>query len=240
VDGVLWPAVHQALGAYLRLEDPANRAALLNLALVGGVITVVQGDPSTGFDLSACLIRRDPVRWVQDVADLVTRVAVGWKVQGLDPAGLPITTDATEQVVDTDLTTAADAADVASRVLARTAPEAWRADGLVIDDDYVTPDPDGVALVLDLLDGTSRIGAPIVLGDLPYWSPAGADAAVYLEGGAYRFTGGRWVLDLNVSSASGLGQSAAWDQLDPTWTWNQWDPALTWNDLRGVSAAPGG
>jgi hypothetical protein len=62
-------------------------------------------------------------------------------------------------------------------------------------------------------------------------------AGVYLEGGTYRFVGGRWVVELLVSSASGLGQSAQWDQLDPTWTWDQWDPAITWNDLRGVAAS---
>ena len=60
---------------------------------------------------------------------------------------------------------------------------------------------------------------------------------MYLEGGTYRYRGGRWVLELTVSVAgSGLGRSAEWDELDPTWTWNQWEPSLTWNDLRGVAA----
>ena len=251
VDGVLWPAVHLSLGAYLRLEDPALRLALLQLALVGGVIVVVQGDPDTGLDLSACLIDRDPVTWVQDVADVVTRVAVGWLEQGLDDDGQPKTTARTEQVVDdaletvhgtrrvavsTQLQDGLDAADVAQRILARSDPAGWRASGLVVDDDAVIAGTQGVAFLLDLLDGTSRIGAPIVLGDLPAWSPAGASSGVYLEGGAYRFVGGRWVLDLAVSAATGLGGSAAWDDLDPTWSWDQWDPDLTWNDLRGVAA----
>ena len=251
VDGVLWPAVHQSLGAYLRLEDPAMRASLLQLALVDGVVVVVQGDPDVGFDVSGCLLERDPVTWVQDVADVVTRVAVGWLVQGVDDKGQPATTDATVEVVDaalevvhgtrrvqvsTQLQDGTDAADVAQRVLSRTGPDTWRADGLTLDDDDVVGGPAGVALVLDLLDGTSRIGAPLVLGDLPHWSPAGTDAGVYLEGGTYRFTGGRWVLELGVSAAAGQGMSAAWDALDPAWTWNQWDPALSWNDLRGVAA----
>jgi hypothetical protein len=251
VDGVLWSAVHQTIGAYLRLEDPALRASLLQLALVGGVIVVVQGDPDIGFDLSACMILRDPVKWVQDVSDVVTRVSVSWQVQELDDDGLPTTSEATELVVDpaleaaygtrgasisTQLQAAVDAQDVAQRVLTRSTPSGWRADGLTIDDDDVDGTVEGIALVLDLLDGTSRIGAPIVLGELPQWTPAGTDVGVYLEGGTYRYVGGRWVLDLLVSSAGGLGASAAWDELDPAWTWNQWDPRLSWNDLRGVAA----
>jgi hypothetical protein len=251
VDGVLWPAVHQTIGAYLRLEDPALRASLLQLDLVGGVIVVVQGDPDIGFDLSACLILRDPVTWVQTVADVVTRASVGWLVQGLDDEGHPATTDATVYEIDaqlelehgtrgvsvsTQLQSAADATNVAQRILSRTSPQGWRAEGLTIDDEDVDGTPEGVALVLDLLDGTSRIGAALVLGDLPAWTPAGASVGVYLEGGTYRFVGGRWVLELVVSAAGGLGRSAAWDELDPAWTWNQWDPGLTWNDLRGVAA----
>jgi hypothetical protein len=215
-------------------------------------IEIEQADPATGFDLSACQVLRDPVSWVQTVADVVTRVAVSWKVQGVDDDGLPTTTDSTVHEIDpgleaihgsrrvsvsTQLQAADDAIDVAQRILARTSPADWRAEGLTVDDDDIPGGTTGVALLLDLLDGTSRIGAPVVLGELPSWSPAGAMAGVYLEGGTYRFVGGRWVVELLVSSASGLGQSAQWDQLDPTWTWDQWDPAITWNDLRGVAAS---
>jgi hypothetical protein len=214
-------------------------------------IVIVEGDPDVGINLSACLILRDPVQWVQDVSDVVTRVSVTWKVQGLDNEGNPTTSDATELVVDSTLETthgtrgvsvstqlqaAADAEDVAQRIIGRTSPASWRASGLSIDDDDVTGDAKGVALMLDFLDGTSRIGAPVVIGDLPLWSPAGNVAGVYLEGGTYRYVGGRWVLDLGVSAAEGLGASAAWDELDPLWTWDQWSPAISWNDLRGVSA----
>jgi hypothetical protein len=253
VDGVLWPAVHQSLGAYLKLEDPGLRASLLKFAEDGtGTIVIVQTDPDIGFDLSACVVLRDPVTWVQDVSDVTTRVAVGWKVQDVDEEGLPTTTDATEKLVNpaleatygtrglsisTQLQSAADAIQVAQGALARTAPGGWRASGLAIDDDDVTGDLVGIGLMLDLLDGTSRIGAPIVVGDLPIWSPAGSEAGVYLEGGTYRYVAGRWVLELLVSAAGGgIGQSAEWDQLTPTWTWDQWDPDITWNDIRGVAA----
>lgn len=215
-------------------------------------IVIVQGDPDIGFDLSACTILRNAVTWVQDVSDVVTRVAVGWLVQGVDDEGQPTTTESTVHEVDaqlevdfgtrrvsvsTQLQAEVDATGVAQRILARTSPTGWRAEGLAIDDEDVDGSPEGVALVLDLLDGTSRIGAPLVIGDLPSWTPAGGSVGVYLEGGTYAFTGGRWVLDLTVSAAgAGLGQSATWDDLNPSWTWNQWEPSITWNDLRGVAA----
>jgi hypothetical protein len=191
------------------------------------------------------------VTWVQDVSDVTTRVSAGWKVQGLDDQGNNTTTDATVLVVDapleaqygtrgvsisTELQAAADAEDVASRILGRATPDGWRATGLAIDDDDMTSDSDAIELMLNLLDGTSRIGAPLIIEGLPEWSPGGAAAGTYLEGGTYSYVAGRWVLDLTVSVATGLGMSAAWDELDPTWTWDQWEPTITWNDLRGVSA----
>lgn len=252
VDGVLWAAAHQALGAYFRLEDPALRAALLTLQLDGSnVIVIVRTNPDAGYDLTACVILREPLSWVQDVSDVATRASVTWKVQGLDNEGNPTTSDATESVVDpalesqygtrnvsvsTELQAATDAQAVAQRIMARATPEGWRATGLAIDDEDVTGGPEGAALMLGLLDGTSRIGAPIVIGDLPAWSPAGGTTGVYLEGGAYQYVGGRWVLALTVSVATGLGISASWDEMGPSWQWNQWDPAISWNDLRGVSA----
>jgi hypothetical protein len=213
-------------------------------------IVIEEADPESGFDLSACVILRDPVQWIQDVSDVITRAAVTWKLQGVDDDGLPTTTDVTEHVVDapleelygtrrlsvsTQLQAAEDAQDVAQRVLGRATPSGWRASGLTIDDDDVSGDETGIALLLNLLDGTSRIGAPIVIADLPNWSPAGSAAGVYLEGGTYRYVGGRWVLELTVSVSTGLGTSASWDENDPAWSWDQWAADITWNDLRGVA-----
>lgn len=251
VDSVLWPAVHRALGAYLRMEDPALREALLELAMDGtGHVAIVQSNPDAGFDLSACMILRDPVEWVQDVSDVVTRVAVTWKQQGVDDKGNPTTTDVTEYLIDaplelllgtrgvsvsTQLQAATDAQAVAARIKARTSPTGWRASGLSIDDDDVTSDAIGVATMLGLLGGSSRIGAPIIIGDMPGWAPSGSTTGVYLEGGTYAYVGGRWLLQLEASATTGVGDSVTWDELGPTWQWNQWAPQVRWNDLRGVS-----
>lgn len=215
-------------------------------------IVIEESDPDAGIDVSACSILRNSVTWAQSVADVITRVSASWKLQGVDDEGNNTTSDVTELVVDaelegihgtraasvtTELQASADAIDVAQRILSRTSPDSWRAEGLAIDDDDVNPDAAGVALMLTLLDGTSRIGAPLILGELPTWSPGGATSGVYLEGGTYSYVGGRWILQLNVSSGgSGLGESAAWDEMQASWTWDQWDPQLSWDDLRGVAA----
>lgn len=257
-DGVLWPAAHAATGAYLVLEDTAERAPLREVALVGGVVTVITTtDPDVdALHLSACDLLREPVTWTQTVADVLTRASAGWKEQTLDDEGNPATADHTETVIDapaemtfgpraasvsTELTTAGDATNVATRLLARSGSSDWRAQGITLDDRWNTDsDAADVTVLLDLLDGTRRIGAGLLLSDLPgTWTPITGDAPVYVEGGTYTFDQGAWVLELTVSNARGQGQSAAWDEMTPTWQWDQWDPAVSWNDLRGA-AAPGG
>lgn len=253
VDGVLWPAVHRTTGAYFDLEDVTDRAPMLELQLVDGVIVVVPASLANVLDVSACDVLLDPVRWVQSVADVLTRASVTWLEQLVDDQGKPANAEHTQTLVDaaleaqlgtrgasvsTQLTQAADADDVAGRLLSRAHAADWRAQGLTIDDAANDrADADYTATVLDFLDGTARIGAPILLDDLPgTWTPIEGRVPVYLEGGTYTYDAGAWVLDLTVSNATGQGQSAAWDELDPTWTWEQFDPSISWNDLRGVAA----
>ena len=245
VDGVMWPAVHQTTGAYLKVEDPSGRASLYRLEMVDGVVVVVQVGEG-GTVLSACDVLRDPVEFTQDVSDITTRAAVSWLEQVTDTEGKPGTAEHTVTVIDADLeaeygtrrislttllTTSADAVDVANRLMARLTDGGWRGSGLVVDDDRI----DQAAQTLTLLDGTSRIGLPVRVTDLPPWSPAGSVLPVYLEGGTYHYDDGRWVLDLNVSSARGQGQSVTWAELDPTWRWVDVDPALTWAGVYGVA-----
>ena len=244
VDGVMWSAVHQTTGAYLKVEDPAGRAALYRLELVGGIVQVV--GTGAGTPLTACDVLRDPIQFTQDVSDIATRAAVSWLEQITDDQGKPGTAEHTEIVIDaplevtygtrrisatTQLTTAADALDVANRLMARLTVGGWRASGFVVDDVFI----DRVDVLLAMLDGTSRIGLPVRVTDLPPWSPTGPVLPLYLEGGKYAFDDGRWVLDLNVSSARGQGESVTWDETDPTWRWVDVDPALTWSGVYGVA-----
>jgi hypothetical protein len=252
-DGVLWPAAHASTGSYLIFEDTADRVALRTLKLVGGLITVVNAGAVDAIDLSACKLLREPVRWVQSVSDVLTRTSVTWKEQGTGEDGNPTTTERTVTQIDaalesqygtraasvsSELTSSGDANEVASRLLSRTHSTDWRAQGLTLDDAWNDDTgPDDVVTLLDLLDGTRRIGAAVQLADMPgEWTPITGTVPVYVEGGTYTFTDAAWSLALTVSNSAGQGQSAAWNDIPATWTWDQWDPAITWNDLRGASA----
>lgn len=251
VDAVMWSATHQTTGAYLRVEDPANRAPLTELGVGDdGLVTILPGGASAQ-ELPACDVLRDPVEFRQDANDVVTRAAVSWLEQTTGTDGKPGTVEHTETVVDaplegqlgtrrvsvtTQLIAAPDALDVANRLMARLDTASWRASGFVVDDVLV----DSAEAMLQLLDGTSRIGKPLRVTGMPEWSPAGAVLPLYLEGGAYHFDDGRWVLDLNVSSATGQGGTATWADLDPAWRWVDMDPAVRWADVYGVAGPSGG
>lgn len=247
VDGILWAAVHQVSGAYIRVEDPSARQALYALAEDEAGLVVIGDSAAFGLPLSSCDVLRDPVTFKRDVQSLSTRAAVTWKEQTVDDEGKPGTTEHTETVIDedlearhgtrrvslsTELTAAEDAIDVAGRLLSRLSVEGWRAEGFVVDDDDLT-DAD---TLLALLDGTSRIGLPVRITDLPDWAPTGGpDLGLYLEGGQLEYEAGRWIVSAKVSSGHGYGASVAWSELDPTWTWDQLDPAIRWLDLHGVA-----
>ena len=256
VDGVLWSATHPVIGPYIKLEDPSTRTALYELTLTGGVIKIVpvdfSGDPEAPPFISACDVLRDPVRFNMDVSDLATKVSVSWLFQTVDDEGNP-TTDArrveasnpTAEVVagiravnlDSIVTTATDAQRVADQLIARLGAS-WRISGLAIADaDLDVPDAEAARMLLMLLNGVTRGGQPLVLTDLPAWSPTGTTAPIYLEGGTYAFAEGGWDLELIVSRASGQGTNATWDGIpnDAAWIWDAWDPAITWDDLRGVA-----
>lgn len=253
-DAVLWSAWHGSRGFYLWFEDPANRAALKVLAVDPdtGYVEIVGGTrPSNGIYLPSCSIALDPIQVVQDVSDVLTRVDVGWQEQTLDEDGLPSPTDRNYLLVDaaaeaefgqrrvqvgTQLTTQAAAQTIASRVLARSRGLGWRADGFTWDtrlpDEFTDADR---RAAMDLLDGTLRIGAPLVIDDMPDWAPSGPVLVSYLEGGTYTFEGGRWTFDLNLSPSGQTGASARWVDLPTTWTWRMFDPGLVWLDLLGTT-----
>ena len=88
-----------------------------------------------------------------------------------------------------------------------------------------------------LLASHSRAACPVLVAELPAWVPLPAEAAGtvigYLEGGAYTFTGGRWILDLRLSSAGGVGAGARWQDVPPdvpAWSWGNVDPRVRWVD----------
>jgi hypothetical protein len=257
VGGALWSATSLSTGPYLRLEDINTRAATQTLAMdAGGVIRIVPASSvgGHGLTISACDVLLDPIQWEQDVGDVATRVAIGWKDQTPDPVK-PV--DKTVTVVDTaaesaigqrrvqvstELAVQTDAQSVANSILARLRAGGWRIRGLTYRVDPADPiDAAGIAAVMTILDATTRIGLPILLTDVPAWSPAPttADVPLYLEGAVLTNDAGAWTLELITSNAVGTGAATApWNSLPADWSWNEWDPAIRWSDLAGVGPPP--
>jgi hypothetical protein len=259
-DGVLWCAAHLTTGPYLYFESLNERPALAGLSQssVTGIVTIgpVQ-DVSDMIPLNACELSRDPVRWVQDVADVATRVAVTWRDQTLE-GGLPAPTDRVEQVTDpllektvgsrriavsTQLANGGNAQTLASNILGRTSTPGWRLNGLTWEAEANTPmDSDQLGRMLTLLDSTTRNGAPILVTDLPSWSPLPdrSEIPLFVEGGVYTSHGGAWQLDMTTSAPTAAGASATWNDMPSTphpvtaWRWQDFHPDIRWVDLSGV------
>jgi hypothetical protein len=253
-NGVLWAASSIGTGPFLRLEDIGARPALQKLIRGADlVVVIVPADivGTSGITVSACDVLLDPVRWEIDSTDSATRIDVGWLEQVVDagvtkPAARTVTlvdtaaetaTGRRRVGVQTQLTTSANASTVGAAMLARLTAGGWRVGGLTwraeIDDPLT---PAGIAAVMQVLDGSTRLGLPIMLTDLPDWSPipAGTDVPLFLEGGRFANVDGAWQLDLVTSSAKAQGAGVKWQEIPAAWTWQQFSPDITWNDLYGV------
>lgn len=236
--------------SYLHLEDPAGRPPLRRLSAgTGGIVRIVPSTvlPAGAVVIPADLIDLEPVRWTQNNADLVSRVSLSWIEQStpdLTERNITVTDNlALAEIGDrtataaTTLVSALTAGVVAQQLLARLSSTTWRMSGVQLDSSTIELTPATATLVLALLDSNVRGGQAVQITGIPNWTPAPADAAaLYVEGGKLAHIDGCWMIDLTTSSATGVGLSASWDELDPAWTWDQIDPAMTWDDLNGVGA----
>lgn len=254
--GTLWTTTHATLGPYLWMEDPQSREAVLQLELQGGVIVVAPTDAHAAI-ISARDVLRDPVEWNQSVAEVVTAVNVRWmdQVVGEDYVVETVerTATATDEIgietyglrrlsVSTELTTAQDALALSEQLLRASRGTDWKAQGYTIDFGQIqkmiptVTNTDRTTALMDMLDGTTRIGLALLLIELPTYTPTGVEASAYLEGGNYTYSNGSWSLDLTISPSMGQGHSAEWEELPPAWRWTDLDPALTWKDIYGATA----
>ena len=220
-------------------------------------IKMVSPVPSSGVTVSACNLLLEPVRWHQTNDDDSTEVSATWLEQLTDP-GPPVTQTPTQRFVSaidpvaeaatgkrrisvtTQLATEAGAQATANAILARNRTPGWRISGLKWTlNPYELLSPDDLDIIMRMLDGTTRMGLPIVVNELPSWTPIakGTDAvAVFLEGGRFTNTDGYWTLDLLVSDASSQGQAAVdWQDQPSAWLWNQYAPDIEWAELTGVT-----
>jgi hypothetical protein len=233
-------------------EDPGARASLYVFALDPdrGLWAPTAG-VGAGTPLSACQVLQDPVQWSRAVGDLITRTTVRWQDQTTSPdpteRSYGIVSTAAETAwgargisLSTLLTSEAAAQNLAARTLAAHQPSpAWRTDGLTWDLAQTTADTEPTrALVRTLLDNRARLGLPIALTDLPYWTPTGAAVQLYIEGGSYTYSGGRWTLALVGAPATGLGGSLTYGATDRSVRYQDVAPEVAYLDLIGVGPAP--
>lgn len=252
IDFVCWPASASTIKPYIWLEDPALRAQVGELELDSAGFVVISPGSSSRIggktSLDGCDLLADDVAFVRDVTDVVSIVDASWLEQTLED-GLPAPTERTVTVRDepaiaaagerrlgigTMTTAAAEASSIAAGILARTRQAQWRTEGLAWDLN-LTPPPRGskTAQVLDLLDGTIRLGRGLVVDDVD-WPGSSTTIAAYLDGGRYVYDGA-WRLELHTTPTGGFGVSAAWDELDAAWDWDDFEPSLAWVDLWGVA-----
>lgn len=257
--GILWTATHLVTGQVMRIEDVNARPAALTLSDVGtGLVHIVPSAAAiaNALPITACDIDADPVRFILDMTDTISMVAVQWLEQTVDP-GPPAVTKPTQRSVEviapntmavigsrrlsisTQLVTLGDANTQATSWLARRSTLAWRIENLRWDS---TGDLSPIAIhaLLTLLDGTARNGLPIALTDLPAWAGpmthGQSEVALYVEGGTYSYSAGSWVLELDTSSATGSASGdLPWQNLDAGWSWDEFDPDVAWLDLYGVT-----
>lgn len=250
-DGILWPRFDT-----LWIEDPDTRSAAVVLAPdpVNGQIVITGARGTTGgIVLDSCDVLRDGLTLEQTAEDIITRVSLTWLDQTLDESGNQQPTDVTlfvddelaqdefgirELSVSTQLTKSADALAVANRKLARSKAGSWHANGLTWDTATTAPnDQEHLITALTLLDMSARIGLLLTVTDVPSWIPLGPDLSAYLEGGTYRYSGGRWQFELGLSPSSMSGTSAKWTELDPAWPWQLFDSSIVWSGLWGVGSS---
>lgn len=245
---VLWVAVAPGSSdPALWIEDPATRESLWMLGQGGDGLWRPVPSPGAGDLIDSGALLREPVAWDRATADLVTRVTVRW----LDQTTTPDPTERSVSIIDPasetrwgarglsvgTLLTSADAATRAAQqwIVAHQNHDAWRAAGLVWDTARtVTDDAAARALLLNLLDNRQRPGRVVQVSGLPWWTPAAGSAGRYIEGGSYRFTGGRWVLDLATTSTAGFGASVTYQQTPRQARYQDIAPDVSYLDLLGV------
>lgn len=228
-------------------------ARWLSSSIQAGAIVVIPASSTTGIELSACSLLLEPVQWTQATDDNSTQVVAAWFEQTLDDKGNPQPTSRSVVAVDyaeetrsgrrrigvqTQLSTSVSAQQTADLMLARVRGPSWRISGLTWAlGPYDALSSAELLATLRLLDGTTRLGVPILLTDLPSWSPVSGDAALplFVEGGRYVNVNGYWTIEILVSDGKSQGAAAIpWNTVPAPWIWNQFDPSVSWSELSGV------
>lgn len=237
---IMWPASHTATGDYIRFEDPSQRIALYSLTVTGDGDMRIDAAAGSAIDIPAAGIHRG-VRIERDLTDLASIVAVQW-VETAYTGGEIDTTQRTaaasddariseygyrQMSISTDLDSESAAMQLARRTLEATAPGGWLIPAARIDSRFPAAD---LKKITRLLDSTTRIGAPIMITGAAPWIPGAPNIPAYIDGGSYRFTGGRWVLECQLTRAAVRSRSVTWAEIPRRVTWTS-AKSPTWAEL---------
>lgn len=229
---LLWSTSHDAVGAYLRFENPDERTPLYVLKYSGGKLSIV-GRPNDTQPVDANQLLLEGATWEYDASDLATTVIIRY----VDDEGterrytLEDTARRTRygyraHSVGTLLTSEADAAALATRLLNRYAPGGW-----------ILPEATMLSNGLDnaeqhaFLDATERLGKPVTLNGLSPWIPGAPSTPAYLDGGTIHYNGKEWTHTLSLTRGAAPSDSIRFNQLPPA-TYAQ--TPLTWLDFSTV------
>ena len=83
---------------------------------------------------------------------------------------------------------------------------------------------------------TRRMGAPIRLTDLPPWIPGAPTRTAYLDGGSLELTATnpRWVISMNLTTATTEGAGLTWAETPTALTWQR-TGAITWAHTASIA-----
>jgi hypothetical protein len=254
---VLWTSTHALDGDWLQLSDINSRPALLALKLNehGSMVVIGWSDKllDNGVVLDACHVLLEPVHWQQATYDDSTRLSVDWVNQKVNPPEvetyeiidkeLEAQSGSRSVSISTVLTNETEAQKLGNETLARLSNPGWRVTSLTIDLSIEESlDSKFLSVVMQILDGYTRLDLPLLLTNLPGWVPVSAanEMPLFLEGSRLTNRDGTWVLELITSNARGQGESARWHDLPAStkWEWRDFDPDIDWIDLSGVEVVP--
>lgn len=267
--GVLWCISSVAGVTLLRIEDLGNRVPYATLKEdASGVVHVVLDPNAAGWlPVDACSFLLEPVSWVQDTTDVATVLTLSWQddigtggAHDLQQTEITLT-DAPgvarygtfTTTIDTQLANATDALNLATKWHGRLRESGWRVAGLTFNvRDNAPLGPDELDVIMKVLDMTTRVGLPLMVTNLPEWTPvldtraAGTVTTLplYVDGGGFAYTENGWTLELVTVDPRAVGKAdVAWNELPATtpapntgpWRWDEFAADVSWDDLAGVS-----
>lgn len=232
--GLVWTAAHDELGAYIKIENPEDRATLYTLTFKNNTLTVVNR-PADYLQIHASNLLLDGATWEYDITDLATNITIRYTTDDNEEHHYKIEhTQRRERFgyrslsVSSLLTNETDAEKLAGRLIERYAPGGWTLPEATLITSNLP-----IKTHAQLLSASHRIGRPILITGLSQWIPGAPSTAVYLDGGEIHYNGETWTHKLFLTRGAGPTDSIRFNQLPPELTYTH--ALLTWDEFSTIS-----